>query len=124
MTRSVLVLDDDEDLRVTLCDVLSSLCNVECISVPDVESMIRSGDRVLRCLLAILDINLGAGLPTGLDAGRWLTEHGFNGRIVLLTGHATSSPLVQRTMHISSAQIIQKPVSAKKLCDLLEATPP
>jgi FixJ family two-component response regulator len=121
MTRSVLIVDDDEDLRVTLADVMSELCHVDCVALPDVAAMIRDGDRALSCSLAILDVNLGVGQPSGLDAQEWLTKHGFHGRIVLLTGHARTHPLVRKALESGTAQVLQKPTSIKVLQHLLEA---
>jgi FixJ family two-component response regulator len=118
--RSVLIIDDDDDLRVTLGDVMSAACHAECLTLPDVESMIRAADQVLGCLLAVIDINLGPGQPSGLDAQLWLKNHGFEGCIILLTGHAATHPLVQEAMANGAARIMQKPIDPRKLCALLE----
>jgi FixJ family two-component response regulator len=120
MTQSVLIVDDDEDLRVTLADVMSAVCHVDCVALPDVAAMIRDAERALACTLAIIDVNLGAGQPTGLDAQAWLTSHGFHGRIVLLTGHARTHPLVKRALEAGATQVLQKPTSIKILQHLLE----
>ena len=124
MATSVLILDDDEDLRVTMSEVLSATCHVECMSVPDVESMILARDRVLQCSLALLDINLGFGKPSGLDARAWLDENGFAGRIVLLTGHAATHPLVRDVVASGGVTILQKPVRSARVCALLEEPRP
>jgi FixJ family two-component response regulator len=121
MQRSVLILDDDEDLRITLADVMRSTCNVDCVAVPDVDAMIRESERALACALAIIDVNLGSGQPSGLEAQAWLTAHGFSGRIVMLTGHARTHPLVREAMAAGAVDVLQKPTSIKKLRALLEA---
>src|SRR5579862_5380074 len=53
-------------------------------------------EEALGSRLAILDVNLGPGCPSGLDAHSWLAAEHFSGRIVFLTGHAQSYPLVER----------------------------
>src|SRR5512146_2673778 len=93
--RWIFVLDDDQDLREALIDLLAYL-DTFCIALPSVEAMIAARDEVLACGLAILDVNLGEGRPSGIDAHLWLRERGFTGRIVFLTGHAPSHPEVAR----------------------------
>jgi DNA-binding response OmpR family regulator len=65
--------------------------------------------------LAILDINLGAGSPSGLAGYRWLREHEFAGRVVFLTGHARSHPLVAEASEIGDAVVYEKPMTAAQL---------
>jgi ActR/RegA family two-component response regulator len=79
------------------------------------------GDAALSCSLAILDINLGAGQPSGLDALNWLNERRFSGRTVFLTGHARTFPLVEeaRRQH-GDIEVLSKPVSSAELLALLE----
>lgn len=120
MSQSVLIVDDDYDLRTTLGDAMQLMCDVECITVPDVPSMIALGDRTLGCSLALIDVNLGPGQPSGLDAYRWLVERGFAGRIVFLTGHARVHTEIQETVRDGKAEVVQKPASLKRLCGMLE----
>src|SRR4029077_4924973 len=90
----VLFLDDDEDLRDTFTDLVRSVFDRDCHGLCSYRDLVTLGDRALGCGVAILDINLGAEAPSGLDAYGWLRRHGFSGRIVFLTGHANSHPLV------------------------------
>jgi FixJ family two-component response regulator len=107
----VLFLDDDDDLRTTFIDLVSSLFDRSCLGVRSYRDLVSRGESALACAIAILDINLGPDLPSGLDAYRWLRQRGFPGRIVFLTGHASSHPLVRRAHAIGDARIIAKPVS-------------
>jgi FixJ family two-component response regulator len=107
----VLFLDDDDDLRTTFIDLVSSLFDRSCLGVRSYRDLVSRGESALTCEIAILDINLGPDLPSGLDAYRWLRQRGFPGRIVFLTGHASSHPLVRRAHAIGDARIIAKPVS-------------
>jgi FixJ family two-component response regulator len=115
----VLVLEDDEDLRTLLCELLVASGAKACVSVGSVEAMVQQKDQVLGCELALLDVNLGAGVPSGLDAYHWLRENGFGGRIVFLTGHARSHPLVRKAYDLTQARILSKPVDAKVLMALV-----
>ena len=42
MSHSVLILDDDYDLRTTLSDMLHLMCGADCVVLPDVQSMIEA----------------------------------------------------------------------------------
>lgn len=123
MSRSVLILDDDYDLRTTLADALRLTCKVDTLAVRDVASMIALGERALSCSLAFIDVNLGADQPNGLDAYRWLVENGFKGRIVFLTGHARVLTAIQETVKSGAADVVQKPASLKTLQSFVERTP-
>lgn len=120
MSRPVLILDDDEDLRATLSDMLRLRCGVPSLLVPDVASMIELGDTALAACLAIIDVNLGAGKPSGIDAYHWLTMREFGGRIVFLTGHARAHGIVQEALRERAAEVLQKPASVTLLCRLVE----
>ena len=117
--QRVLVLEDDNDLRTLLCDLLVASGAKACVSAGSVEAMVRQKEQVLGCELALLDVNLGAGAPSGLDAYQWLRENGFGGRIVFLTGHARSHPLVRKAHEVAQARVLSKPVNAKVLMALL-----
>ncbi len=123
MVRRVLVLEDDDDLRTLLCELLG-LGGVEgCVAAASYDALVRRGGEALGCGLALLDVNLGAGVPSGLDAYRWLQEHGFSGRTVFLSGHARSHPLVQQAHTLQDVRVLSKPVGAQALLELLEDTP-
>jgi FixJ family two-component response regulator len=118
--QSVLVLDDDDDLRAILCDLFSSL-DADCWAVSSVDEMIALGDRVQSCTLALLDVNLGSDRPSGLDAYEWLKAHSFAGRIVFLTAHARSHPVVHRAYSLG-VQVFEKPIPAAELIRLVSET--
>ena len=116
----VLFLDDDEDLRDTFADLVRTVFDRECHGLGSYRELVALGDRALGCDVAILDINLGPEVPSGLDAYAWLRRRGFGGRIVFLTGHANSHPLVVEASHLGDAEVIAKPVSFEALSSLLE----
>lgn len=116
----VLVLEDDTDLRELLGETLLALGADSCVITSTVAELPRREAEVLMCDLAILDINLGPGQPSGVDACRWLVNRGFGGKIVFLTGHACSHPLVIEAARIAQASILAKPLSASRLTELVE----
>jgi FixJ family two-component response regulator len=116
----VLLLDDDPDLLEILAGSLHELCGCEAIALGSYGELVRRSAEALACELALLDVNLGAGEPSGADALRWLKQHRFGGRIVFLTGHARSHPLVEEAMRTGEADLLSKPVSLQVLAALVE----
>jgi FixJ family two-component response regulator len=119
----VLFLDDDDDLRATFIDLVRTIFARECHGIGSQRDLIALGERALHCGVAILDINLGPEVPSGLDAYGWLRKHGYHGRIVFLTGHAASHPLVMEARRLGDAEVVSKPVSLLALSSLLEDAP-
>jgi FixJ family two-component response regulator len=117
--QRVLVLEDDDDLRTLLCELLVASGAEACVSAPSFAAMVRQKEQVLGCGLALLDVNLGSNLPSGLDAYHWLRENGFTGRIVFLTGHARHHPLVRQAHELAQVQVLSKPVDARVLMALV-----
>ncbi len=64
---------------------------------------------VLKSTVIFLDINLGFGRKSGLDAYHWLKERKFSGEIVFFTGHASSHPLVREASKIPGVTLLTKP---------------
>jgi FixJ family two-component response regulator len=110
MTDAIFVLDDDADIRDTMCAVIENLLAVPCVTASSVAEMAREPGRVLQCRVAILDINLGPDEPSGLDAYRWLCDQDYRGAILFLTGHAKTHPLVDAANRLGHARVLEKPV--------------
>ena len=112
---TILVLDDDESLRELLgiCLEASGRCTVQAMaSFRELERCFHdSGD----VTAAVLDINLGRGEPTGIDAYHWLRSRGFSGRVIFLTGHAASHPLIREAQLIGDAVVLEKPTGIDQL---------
>jgi DNA-binding response OmpR family regulator len=115
MIKRVLFLDDDEDLRASVEDVLHARYETACTVFGTYEELVKAGTSVLDHDLAILDINLGPGVPSGIDAYQWLRQLGFRGRVLFLTGHARSHPEVAKARDLEDAQIAQKPMELEEL---------
>lgn len=119
----VLFLDDDDDLRDTFTDLVQTVFERACIGCRSYADLVALGDRALGCGVAVLDINLGPNVPSGLDAYSWLRSRGFKGRIVFLTGHANSHPLVLEATRLGDADVVAKPISSGVLRSLVEVRP-
>jgi DNA-binding response OmpR family regulator len=115
---SIVFLDDNEDLRELLPVLLKSALGVDCLSFGSLSELQGSCDDVLRAKVAILDINLGANVPSGIDAFRWLTDHEFRGKILFLTGHARSNPEVVLAER-NGAQVLAKPLHPDELVSVI-----
>lgn len=111
-------LDDSEDLRELMKVLLKSALGVDCLCFGSLIEFQRSCDDVLHAKLAILDINLGVNVPSGIDAFRWLTEHEFPGKIVFLTGHARANPQVTLAEK-HGVQVLEKPLHPNVLLSVV-----
>ena len=119
MVKRVLFLDDDEDLRDIVVQVLEGL-EVTCDAVASVAEMKAALERSGKPIdVAIIDINLGPGRESGLDAYRWLRRHGFEGRIAFLTGHGRTHPLVADALRAGDATVHDKPISVAAFRNIL-----
>jgi FixJ family two-component response regulator len=118
--QRVVFLDDDDDLRQAFAEMVDVFTTSECLCMGSFDELVRHRDRVLDAKLAILDVNLGSGVPSGLDAYRWLRRQGFTGAIVFLTGHAASQPLVVEARRLGDARVFEKPLAVPAIIELLE----
>lgn len=122
MPLSVLVLDDDQDLREVLGELLA-LLGADCVKARSVADLRSQREAALHSSVAILDVNLGADVPSGLDAYHWLRDEGFAGQVLFLTGHARGHPLVSRARE-SGAEVMEKPIDIGDVQNLLDRTQP
>lgn len=120
MQRRVLVLDDDENLLDILDILLSESAGKDPVCVASYEALTARRSEALGCDVALLDVNLGAGLPSGLDALRWLRDEGFAGPILFFTGHAHTHPLVRDAIEAGEARVLTKPVASDVLLRALD----
>jgi FixJ family two-component response regulator len=110
------LLDDDADLLEALADLLRTR-DCRCLTARSVSELQALGREVLDADVAVLDINLGPGQPTGIDAYEWLMHEHFAGRLLFLTGHAHAHPLVARAERLQRAAVLDKPMDGQTLLD-------
>src|SRR5688572_25259145 len=93
---SLLFVDDDVDLQDTVQDAVRLIGIDRVVTVGSLAELERRHADALSCSLAILDINLGADLPSGIDVHRWLMNARYAGAVAFLTGHGADDPRVQQ----------------------------
>jgi FixJ family two-component response regulator len=121
--RSVLFLEDDGDLQAAVSEVIAAVFNQRCVGVRSYRELVSRSEEALDCEVALLDINLGPKSASGLEAYRWLRRHGFSGRIIFLSGHASSHPLVLEASRIGDARVLAKPIDATTLQEVIRGEP-
>ncbi len=117
----VLLVEDSDDLRESLAD-LFRLAGAGCVAVASLADVEARAAEALACGLAVLDINLGPGTPSGIAVHRWLRERRFAGRIVFLTGHARTHPLVVEALHLDGVRVLDKPLGVDVIMALLRGS--
>ena len=123
-TDFVLYVEDNDDLRELVVELVKVVLQRRCIGVASYEELVGLGEAALGCSVAILDINLGPNQPSGIDAYAWLRDKGYTGRIVFLTGHASTHPLVVEATQIGDAEIFSKPIDPDRLRSIIERERP
>ena len=115
---TAVLLDDDADLLEILAELLEER-QCHCLLARSVSELKALGPQVLAADVAVLDINLGSGQPSGLDAYDWLESQDFAGRLFFLTGHAHAHPLVARAERLRGTQVLDKPLDDQMLLDTI-----
>lgn len=89
--RTILLVDDDDDLRETLVEQLSLYEEFEILQEPTASKGIQTA-RGLQIDVLIMDV----GLPDmdGREAVKLLRKGGFKSPIIMLTGHDTDSDTI------------------------------
>jgi len=116
----VLYVEDNDDLREVVVELVTVFLKRRCVGVGSYEELVALGEEALRSGVTILDINLGPNRRSGIDAYAWLRDKGYTGRIVFLTGHASTHPLVVDARRIGDAEIYSKPIDPDRLRSIVE----
>lgn len=119
-TEFVLYVEDNDDLRELVVELVTVVLKRRCIGVGSYEELVGLEEEALGCSIAILDVNLGPNRRSGIDAYVWLRDNGYTGRIVFLTGHASTHPLVVEAQRIGDAEIFSKPIDRDRLRSIVE----
>ncbi len=118
----LLIVDDDDDLRQALGELVEVSCARRVLGVGSLEELEALGARALACGLVIVDVNLGAGKPGGLEVVEWLRRHGYRGKVVFLTGHGRSTPEVDQVHRAGGIPVLSKPLAVDALMAIVEST--
>jgi hypothetical protein len=120
VARTVLFLEDDADQLDTLTIAIATFCHRECLGVHSYLELTELGERALAAEVAFLDVNLGPGAESGIDAYQWLRRSGFRGRIYFLTGHAKAHPRIAEALALADATVLEKPIAMGDLCAFVQ----
>jgi PAS domain S-box-containing protein len=115
MARTVLVVDDNDTLRLTLREQLTSLnCSVrEAENFEKAVAILRSGVKID---FILSDLDLGSG-PDGLAFALWARENGYPVPGAIMSGHLNSITGLPENW-----QSVQKPIQLNGLRVLLAAS--
>ncbi len=117
---SGVVLEDDADLRELLGMAFESSGVDQVIAAASVQEMQALVPDPRNCAFAVLDINLGDRVPSGIDGARWLRRAGFSGRLLLITGHAGQYSDMPQICAELSAELVQKPAPFERIAALVQ----
>lgn len=115
MNKSILIIDDEKNIRMTLEKALSG-------AGYEVESAI-NGENGLQKLkdeeypVILLDMNL-PGI-NGIEVLRKLNEFDFNTRVIMITGYGNVETAVE-AMKLGAVDYLRKPFKPEEIKDLVE----
>lgn len=115
-------VEDDEALRSTLGMVFGSMENTQYVMASSLGELQAQPVPFEALAVAVLDINLGANQPDGLQIFQWLKENGFKGRVIFISGHAKSHPKVVEACKLEGATFLQKPIKLTEFEDAVRGT--
>lgn len=118
MDAPVLVIDDDVDLGACLVDMFESLLNLRCRHFVNLAALQQEPAVLPHTRLAIIDVNLGAANPSGIEAYQWMKDNGFLGQAVFLTGHAHDHPLMIKARQLGDIPVYAKPLDLDEILGL------
>ncbi|MEZ0391998.1 MAG: response regulator [Pseudobdellovibrionaceae bacterium] len=116
MPADVLYIDDCQELREIIPELIRYNLNRTCLSLSGLSQIKEKFSSGHSCKVVILDIDLGPGQPSGIDIFQWLQSQGFKGKMFFLTGHGMSHPFSQEAKKLG-IQIFEKPLHSKILLE-------
>ena len=108
----VIVVDDDEAVRLSICELLESV-GIEAVGFGSTRDLMEA-DLLDRPGCMILDVRM-PGL-SGLDFQSHLAAHGIHTSIIFLTGHG-DIPMTVQAMKAGAVEFLTKPARDQTLLD-------
>jgi len=115
----ILICDDDPDIAEVMGEFFQDH-GIDSVITHSFDEVVAHRPEALSCSLAILDVNLGFGQPSGVDVFRWLQREQFAGTVVFLTGHAVTSAILEGARMLG-VPILSKPIEGETLLRLASA---
>lgn len=113
-TRSVLIVDDEKNIRLTLAQSLETLALEIDAAVNGEEALAKMKEKGF-CLM-LLDLKM-PGMD-GLEVLHWVAENRPDIRVIIITAHGTIDSAVE-AMKYGAVDFIQKPFSPKEIRELV-----
>lgn len=113
----VLLVEDDDDLRVNLAEALWEVAEIVTISVRDVVAAKEVAERVgLRA--AIIDVRLPDG--SGTDVGKAIEASDVQCPIIYITGYGEElEGTLREVLEAPSVKLLEKPFAPEKLIEIV-----
>ena len=107
--KRVLLLDDDVDVCEVMVEMTLELGAAACSAVNSLAELKKIEKIKKRFDLIFIDMNLGFGSPSGIEAYEWLREIGYHGEVAFFSGHDRSHPMIQMALEFPNVSILEKP---------------
>jgi len=115
---AIAVLEDCGDLRDMMRLLVETRFGLTCHAFSTMSEFLSDQKKILSCDVIFLDVNLGAGQPSGIDAYEWLKDSSYKGRIFFFTGHGLAHPVVLKSKK-EGVGVLSKPVDISVLDGIL-----
>lgn len=109
---TVLVVDDDESVRLSICELLESV-GIDSAGYASTQGLM-DADVLGRPGCIILDVRMPGA--SGLDFQNYLAANGISASIIFLTGHG-DIPMTVQAMKAGAVEFLTKPVRDQTLLD-------
>ncbi len=106
-----LLLDDDPDMCSLMQETFEGFSVTDVTICNSYEEVIELGEKILIYDIVFLDVNLGLGQKTGVDVFNWMSQLGFQNRVIFFTGHARSYPILVDALKRPHVALLEKPAT-------------
>ena len=110
----VFLVDDDQDVRISIADVLSHLG----YGVSDFDSATSFLQQTLRCSPAVLVLDMRMPKMTGLDLQKTLIEQDWHMPIIYMSGDSQSQEIID-AMKFGAIDFLWKPITHTQLMQVV-----
>jgi two-component system nitrogen regulation response regulator NtrX len=117
MKNEVLVIDDNTDIRILICNILKEN-NYDVRSAANFKQAISEINAKMPNL-AIIDIKLDKGDKDGIDILKKIMEYDKNIPVIMISGHANVEVAVE-AIRIGAYEFVEKPFSSEKLLNYVK----
>ena len=111
----VFLVDDDQDVRMSIADVLSHLG----YSVSDFDSATSFLKQTLRCSPAVLVLDMRMPKMTGLDLHKALIQQDWHMPIIYMSGDSQSQEIID-AMKFGAIDFLWKPITHTQLIQVVD----